>query len=193
MNANRNWGSLLLFGVASGLVLSVPWLSDVWLTSQGIVRPWWMRIGPLTLLATTLLAVTCVAMSLVPSFRQRHPGWSLWASRVETVAGLAALTAITVVAARDFIYQPLKYRYLIGRVEEARTVEQERAAFLLAGRWGNVWKLNRVTNRASLPARARHLVGRWVLEVQWLEGPPYAAYRVVLDERNLAPLLHRPP
>jgi hypothetical protein len=84
----------------------------------------------------------------------------------------------------------LKFQYLIQRIELAQTSQEERAAFELAASWGHVWELNRLTKREWLPARAQHLRGDWVLELEWLEhsawtGKPFRAYRVVLDERNL--------
>lgn len=86
------------------------------------------------------------------------------------------------------VYDPIKFTWLIHRVEAASTLEEERAAFVTASRWGDVWELNRLERR-YLPARAQQIEGAWVLEIEWLEtgwsGKPYRAYRRLLDEANL--------
>jgi hypothetical protein len=89
----------------------------------------------------------------------------------------------------DFVYQPLKFGYLISRVESAKTPAEEREAFTLAARQGRVWELNRLRPQ-DLPDRARHITGDWVLELEWLEssawtGQPFRAYRRVLDTNNM--------
>jgi hypothetical protein len=93
-------------------------------------------------------------------------------------------------------YQPLKFAYLIRRVESATTPEDERTAFALADRWGCLWEANRLTKREWWPEHTRGLPGEWLLEMEWLEsrpcgGQPYRAYRVVLDESNLDVLFQR--
>lgn len=98
--------------------------------------------------------------------------------------------------AHAFIYQPLKFRYLISRVESARTPAEERDAFALAARHGRVWEVNRLRPE-ELPDRARHITGDWVLKLEWLEssaltGKPFRAYRRLLDTNNLASLNVRP-
>ena len=94
-----------------------------------------------------------------------------------------------------FAYEPLKFRRVISRIESARTPEEEREAFALAGRCGRIWELNRL-RPDELPDRARHLTGDWVLELEWLEsspwtGQPYRAYRRVLDTNNIESLYGR--
>ena len=94
-----------------------------------------------------------------------------------------------------FIYQPLKFRYLISRVEAAKTAAEEREAFALAARAGRVFELNRLRPQ-DLPERARHITGDWVLELEWLEssawtGTPYRAYRHVIDTNNMQSLYVR--
>ena len=91
-----------------------------------------------------------------------------------------------------FLYEPLKFRHLIWRVESARTPSEEREAFALAARRGRVWELNRLRPE-ELPDRARHIAGDWVLELEWLEssawsGKPFRAYRRVLDTNNMESL-----
>ncbi len=94
-----------------------------------------------------------------------------------------------------FAYEPLKFRYLISRVESAKTPAEEREAFALAARRGRVWELNRL-GPEELPDSARHITGDWVLELEWLEaspwtGKPYRAYRRVLDTNSMASLYVR--
>ena len=91
-----------------------------------------------------------------------------------------------------FVYQPLKFRYLISRVESAKTPAEEREAFALAARRGRVWELNRLRPQ-DLPDRARHITGDWVLELEWLEssawtGQPFRAYRRVLNTNSMESL-----
>ena len=88
-----------------------------------------------------------------------------------------------------FVYQPLKFRCLISRVESAKTPAEEREAFALAARRGRVWELNRLRPQ-DLPDRARHITGDWVLELEWMEssawtGRPFRAYRRVLDTNSM--------
>ncbi|MBI3417375.1 MAG: hypothetical protein HY043_18945 [Verrucomicrobia bacterium] len=97
------------------------------------------------------------------------------------------------ILAFGFVYEPIKFHYLIWRVESARTVAEEKEAFLLAARWGQVWELDRL-RRSDLPKEAQHIGGERILRLEWLEsapwnGHPYCAYRVVLDEANL-PILY---
>jgi hypothetical protein len=91
-----------------------------------------------------------------------------------------------------FVYEPMKFRYLISRVESAKTPIEEREAFALAARRGRVWELNRLRPE-ELPDSARHITGDWVLELEWLEsspwtGKPYRAYRRVLDTNSMETL-----
>ena len=44
----------------------------------------------------------------------------------------------------SLVVQPLKYRYLIWRVESARSSTEELAAFRVAADWGRVWEANRL-------------------------------------------------
>lgn len=95
----------------------------------------------------------------------------------------------------DFVYQPLKFRYLISRVESAKTPAEEREAFALAARRGRVWELNRLRPE-ELPESARHITGDWALELEWLEssawtGEPFRAYRRVLDTNSMESLYVR--
>ena len=90
---------------------------------------------------------------------------------------------------------PLKFRYLISRIESAKTAAEERDAFALAARAGRVWELNQLQSQ-ELPERARHITGDWVLELEWLEfsawtGRPYRAYRHVIDTNNMESLYVR--
>ena len=92
----------------------------------------------------------------------------------------------------QFGYEPLKFRYLIWRVESAKTVAEEREAFALAARRGRVWEVDRL-RPGELPEGARHLTGNWIIKLEWLEssawtGKPYRAYRSVLETNNIAVL-----
>lgn len=88
-----------------------------------------------------------------------------------------------------FVFQPLKYRYLIWRVESARTAAEEQAAFRLAADWGRVWKVARL-RPGEAPVRDHGLAGDWLLRLEWLPSSPYGggacvAYRGVIDTNNL--------
>ncbi len=88
-----------------------------------------------------------------------------------------------------FLYQPSKYRYLIWRVESARTSDEEMAAFRIAADWGRVWQVNRLS-ADEVAAEGRKLTGNWLLKLEWLHsaplsGKPYVAYRAVTDTNNL--------
>lgn len=109
--------------------------------------------------------------------------------RMALAFGVLAGAPFGLMLVDDELYRPIKFSYLIWRVESAQTAETELRAFRLAERWGYVWELNRHTRRDYLPPRARTLPGEWILELEWLEcapsGAPYRAYRQVLDDRNL--------
>ena len=89
----------------------------------------------------------------------------------------------------SFVLQPLKYRYLIGRVESARTAGEEMAAFRIAADWGRVWEVNRLRPEDAV-ANGRKMAGDWLLQLKWLDSSPfsggaYVAYRAVTDTNNL--------
>jgi hypothetical protein len=140
-----------------------------------------------------LFATSSLVFLLLPlhgGFRRRFPQGSLRLRHVGLLFGATFLATVVTELFYDCAVQPLKFQYLIQRIELAQTSQEERAAFELAASWGHVWELNRLTKREWLPARAQHLRGDWVLELEWLEhsawtGKPFRAYRVVLDERNL--------
>jgi hypothetical protein len=88
-----------------------------------------------------------------------------------------------------FVLQPLKYRYLIWRVESARTATEEMAAFRVAADWGRVWEVNRLRPEDAV-ADGRQVTGDWLLQLEWLPSSPfsgraYVAYRAVTDTNNL--------
>lgn len=88
-----------------------------------------------------------------------------------------------------FVLQPLKYRYLIWRVESARTATEEMAAFRVAADWGRVWEVNRLRPEDAVPD-GRQVTGDWLLQLEWLPSSPfsgraYVAYRAVTDTNNL--------
>jgi len=86
-------------------------------------------------------------------------------------------------------YIPLKFSYLIWRVESARTAAEEKQAFITAANWGRVWEvyLERTTNAQNNIQNPKVNV---VVSLEWIECSPYngAAYqthRVVIDTNNL--------
>lgn len=88
-----------------------------------------------------------------------------------------------------FILQPVKYRYLIWRVESASTAAEEMAAFRVAADWGRVWEVNRLRQEEAV-AEGRKMSGNWLLQLEWLPSSPfsgraYVAYRAVTDTNNL--------
>ncbi len=88
-----------------------------------------------------------------------------------------------------YVYKPLKFHYLIWRVESAKTAAEEQSAFKLAADWGHVFATFRLGPRDP-EAVSRNLMGDWILKLQWLDrsayGGGYAAYRDVIDTNNLA-------
>lgn len=89
----------------------------------------------------------------------------------------------------SFVVQPVKYRYLIWRVESARTGAEEMAAFRIAADWGRVWEVNRLQAEDAV-AGGKKLAGDWLLQLEWLPSSPfngraYVAYRAVTDMNNL--------
>ncbi len=87
------------------------------------------------------------------------------------------------------VFQPLKYRYLIWRVESARTAAEEIAAFRVAADWGRVWEVNRLRPEDAV-ADGRKMTGDWLLQLEWLPSSPfsgraYVAYRAVTDTNYL--------
>jgi len=135
-------------------------------------------------------SLTFLLLPMHEGFRCRFPEGSPRLRQIGLFFGVIFLACVVTVLFYDYGVQPLKFQYLIQRVESARTSREERAAFELAARWGHVWELNRLTKREWVPERAQHLQGDSVLELEWLEssawtGKPFRAYRVVLDEKNL--------
>jgi hypothetical protein len=115
--------------------------------------------------------------------------------KITLVLAVALVLPIAGFLGYAFVYQPLKFRYLISRVESARTAAEEREAFALAARRGRVWELNRLRPQ-ELPGRARHITGDCVLELEWIEssawaGEPFRAYRRVLDTSSMETLYAR--
>lgn len=87
-----------------------------------------------------------------------------------------------------FVLQPVKYRYLIWRVESARTAAEEMAAFTVAADRGRVWEVDRLRPEDAV-ADGRQMTGDWLLRLEWLPSSPfgggaYAAYRAVTDTNN---------
>jgi hypothetical protein len=103
--------------------------------------------------------------------------------------GACLWSPILVLLIWGFIYQPLKFRYVIWRVESAATENEEAKAFDLACRSGRVFEIDPLKQN-ELPSRAQHLRGDAIVKIEWLEssfwtGAPYRAYRRVLPTNNL--------
>jgi hypothetical protein len=112
-----------------------------------------------------------------------------WRRRLTLGVFVILWTPIVMFLGWGFVYLPLKFRYLINRVESARTELEERNAFVLAPRWGRVWELNWL-KKSELPVDALRVQGDPILELEWLEssfwdGKPYRAYRKVISTNNL--------
>jgi len=100
-----------------------------------------------------------------------------------------------------FLYEPLKFSYLIHRVESAQTPVEERAAFELAKRWGCCWEIHLESPpKTWLDSRELDTVVRdtgrtLAVELEWLEskpsGVPYRAYRTLTDKSNIYVLTSR--
>jgi len=178
-------------------MLTMPVLQHLWLSSLafGLFR-WLFLISFLLIALAGGVAFSSLGLQRDATFKHRHP---LWVPRVRATGYLCLalfLSAILVTAAYSFIYEPLKFQYLIRQVESAQNAEQERAAFASAARWGHVWELNHLTKRGWWPEDKRHLRGPWLLELEWLEcsswtGRPYRAYRIVMDTNNLEVMTRR--
>jgi hypothetical protein len=91
--------------------------------------------------------------------------------------------------AYEFFYVPLKFRYLVSKVESAKTAAEERRAFQIAADWGRVWEVDRLSPK-DMAADGRQIAGDWLLRLEWLESSPYGggayvAYRALIDTNNL--------
>lgn len=146
------------------------------------------NIGATSGLCAIIALVLFVVSLLLPRLRAKMPAPG-WLRKTGLVCGFLFLLPIGLVILEGCVYEPMKFRCLISRVERAQTAAEEKAAFALAARWGSVWEINRIYKSEHLPARVRHLQGAWILELEWLEswpsGSPYRAYRKVIDEQNL--------
>jgi hypothetical protein len=99
------------------------------------------------------------------------------------------------------VYEPLKFGYLIRRVEAAKTSAEERAALELVNRWGNIWEIHLESPPGKwLDSRELHAVvdekaRPLVVEIEWFEtrlnGTPYRAVRTLNDKSNIYVLLSR--
>jgi hypothetical protein len=99
------------------------------------------------------------------------------------------------------VYQPIKFRYLIRRVESAQTSAEERAAFELAKRWGCCWEIHLESppktwlDSRQLDAVVRDPGKTLAVELEWLEskpnGVPYRAYRTLTNKSNIYVLVGR--
>ncbi len=109
--------------------------------------------------------------------------------------GFTFLAVVVLFVAAIFLYIPLKFQYLIYRVESAKTGDEERRAFQLAANWGHVWEVNRLSP-GDAAADGKPLTGDWLLRLEWLEASPfrggaYVAFRAVIDTNNLQVLYRK--
>ena len=112
-------------------------------------------------------------------------------SRNRIVLIAAFLLGLPVIAylGYGFLWLPVKYRYIVWRVESARTAVQEQTAFKLAANYGRVWEVNRLS-LAEAVENSRRLSVDWLLRLEFLDSSPfgggaYCAYRTVIDTNNL--------
>ena len=103
--------------------------------------------------------------------------------------GLTFIAAVVLFVAYTSIVLPLKFRYLVHRVESARTAAEERRAFQIAADWGRVWEVDRLSPK-DMAADGRQITGDWLLRLEWLESSPfgggaYVAFRAVIDTNSL--------
>jgi hypothetical protein len=101
--------------------------------------------------------------------------------------GIAFIAAAILFVAYGFVFIPLKFRYLIYRVESARTAKEEHWAFQLAADWGSVWSFGPLDPKYAT-ANGGQISGDWHLT--WLEsspfgGPAYEAFRTIIDTNNV--------
>jgi len=121
--------------------------------------------------------------------------------RAKLIVALVLWIPIVALLGYFFLYEPLKFSYLIHRVESASTPAQEREAFMLAKRWGRVWEVNLREppedwfDYKQLDAAIRDPQRTLALELEWLEskpsGVPFRAYRTLTDKSNLYVLMSR--
>jgi hypothetical protein len=198
--APARWRNAVLT-LAIGLVFGVfvLWACDflrpansppIWIIYGKVVTKGFWAIPALGVLSLVLLL-----LGEALSRRGVGPDSTRRLKRAGLIAGCLLAISLALMMLEYCVYSPIKFTYLIRKVEGAKTIEDEGAAFRSAARWGFVWELNRVTNREHFPSRVRHLDGDWILELEWLEswpfGRPYRAYRRVIDEHNLR-FLDRP-
>ena len=106
-----------------------------------------------------------------------------------TFWGQIVLVALVVVPLLwGYVLRPLKYRYLIGRVESARTAVEERAAFRLAADWGRVFEVDRVDPR-YVAAKGRAAPDALWIRIEWLNGK--SVIHRLIDTNNLPILVNK--
>ena len=93
------------------------------------------------------------------------------------------------------LYEPIKFSYVIRRVESAKTPGEEQVAFMLARRWGCCWEVhleeppkNWLDSR-ELDAAVNNPKRTLAVELEWLEtkpnGVPYRARRTLTEKTNI--------
>lgn len=115
--------------------------------------------------------------------------------RAKLIIALVLWIPITGFFGYYLLYEPVKFSYLIHRVESAKTPAEERAAFELSKRWGCCWEIHLESppktwlDSRELDAVVRDPQRKLAVELEWLEskpsGVPYRAYRTLTDKSNI--------
>ena len=92
--------------------------------------------------------------------RPQHAAVARRLRQVGLVFGVVVGMPVALMMVEYCCYEPVKFTYLIYRVEHAASPEAERAAFRLAARWGRVWELKNNTLLAPGLPRACALFAR---------------------------------
>ena len=87
-----------------------------------------------------------------------------------------------------YVLRPLKYRYLIRRIESAHTPSEENAAFRLAADWGRLFEVNRVDPQYAAAKGMPLPEAAWI-RIEWLSGD--SVIHRLIDTNNLPILLHK--
>jgi hypothetical protein len=105
--------------------------------------------------------------------------------------------AVILYLLRVFVYIPLKYHNITRLVETARTAEEERRAFLLAGEQGRIWEVF-VEWPEKHDSREKIQQTNALVRIEWLtcspiSGLPYQTRRALTDTNNLQLLYKKYP
>ena len=202
MNKHLNYRRIgIIAAAAVAAALLIAWACDFLRPANS--PPIWIIVGKIVtkvFWVIPVLGVLSLVLLLLGEALSRKgvaPNSTRRLRRAGLIAGCVVAIPLALMMLDYCVYAPIKFTYLIRKVQGAKTIQDEEAAFRSAARWGFVWELNRITEREYLSSRVRHLEGDWILELEWLEswpfGTPYRAYRKVIDEKNLRFLERQPP